>query len=163
MFDEMALVVGKDRAKGNFAKSFGDINLESRPQLESIPVNLDEDIDLEEVPKEKEGGKQASSSSTTSSQSRQHRKRNRTTYTEDESLVKISDRLGDVAVALGKLTEDRLVVSNLYEEVMKTEDFDEEFLASAFDYLVQNEMLAKAFLAKNNRLRKIWLENFRKQ
>ena len=67
MFDEMALVVGKDRARGNFVKSFGYINLESRSQPESATLNLDDDIELEEIPKEKESGKQVRSSSITSS------------------------------------------------------------------------------------------------
>ena len=44
---------------------------------------------------------------------------------------------------------------DLYEEMMKTEQFDEVTLASAFDYLVQHEMLAKAFMVKNINLKKI--------
>lgn len=159
MYDEMAIVVGKDQARGNFTKSFVDINLEARPELE--PIALDEN-DNEEILKAKDVGKQASSSST-SSQSRHHRKRSRSSASEDEQLTEISEKLGEVASALSKLTDDRLIVSNLYDEVMKTQDFEEEFLATAFDYLVQHEMLAKAFIAKNHRLRKTWLENFRKE
>jgi len=38
---------------------------------------------------------------------------------------------------------------------MKIEGFDEITLGDAFDYLVQNEMLEKVFMAKNANLRKI--------
>ena len=40
------------------------------------------------------------------------------------------------------------------------EGFDEIILGDAFDHLVQNEMLAKAFMTKNVNLRKIWVQNF---
>ena len=43
---------------------------------------------------------------------------------------------------------------------MKKESFEEVMLASAFDYLVDNERVAKAFMAKNARLRTLWLESF---
>jgi hypothetical protein len=48
----------------------------------------------------------------------------------------------------------------LYTEVMKIEGFDEIILVDAFDHLVQNEMLTKAFMTKNANLRKIWIQNF---
>ena len=60
-------------------------------------------------------------------------------------------------------TKINLLFFDLYDEMMKTEGFDEITLATAFDYLVQHEMLAKAFMAKNANLRKIWIENFIKE
>uniref|UniRef100_A0A2N9HM00 DDE Tnp4 domain-containing protein n=1 Tax=Fagus sylvatica TaxID=28930 RepID=A0A2N9HM00_FAGSY len=50
--------------------------------------------------------------------------------------------------------------NELYEAVMSTEGFPEEMLASAFDYMVQEEKVGKAFMAKAPRLRKLWLENY---
>jgi len=41
--------------------------------------------------------------------------------------------------------------------MMKIEGFDEITFGDAFDHLVQNEMLAKTFIAKNTNLRKIWV------
>jgi len=41
---------------------------------------------------------------------------------------------------------------------MKIESFEETTLGDAFDHLVQNEMLAKAFMAKNANLKKIWVK-----
>jgi len=57
-------------------------------------------------------------------------------------------------------TKNQLDINALYTEVMKIESFDEITLGDAFDHLVQNEILAKAFIAKNANLRKILVQNF---
>ncbi|XP_058220899.1 cyclic nucleotide-gated ion channel 1-like isoform X2 [Rhododendron vialii] len=97
---------------------------------------------------------------------RSHPKRSRA---EDERYDKLSTqleetktKLEEVGLAIKKLTDDRLNVNDLYEEVMKTEGFDEPTLALAFDHLVENEKVAKAFIVKNARLRRVWLEGFLK-
>ena len=54
----------------------------------------------------------------------------------------------------------KLDVNLLYREVMKTEGFEEDFLDSAFDHLIERENLPKGFLAKSDKLRRIWLEKF---
>ncbi|PHU23189.1 hypothetical protein BC332_08296 [Capsicum chinense] len=59
--------------------------------------------------------------------------------------------------------EIRLDVIKLYGEVMEMEGYNEEFLGDAFDYLVQSDTLAKAFMVKNQNLRKVWLERFKQQ
>ncbi|KAF7142013.1 hypothetical protein RHSIM_Rhsim06G0037500 [Rhododendron simsii] len=103
-------------------------------------------------------------------QARSHPKRSRA---EDERYDKLSTqleevglatktKLEEVGLAIKKLTDDRLNVNDLYEEVMKTEGFDEPTLALAFDHLVENEKVAKAFMVKNARLRRAWLEGFLK-
>ncbi|KAM3340024.1 hypothetical protein P3S68_029894 [Capsicum galapagoense] len=61
------------------------------------------------------------------------------------------------------MVDNRLDVTKLYEEVMAMEGYNEEFLGDAFDYLVQNDTLAKAFMVKNQSLRKVWLERFKQQ
>ena len=43
---------------------------------------------------------------------------------------------------------------------MSTEGFAEEMLALAFDYMIQEEKVGRAFMAKAPRLRKLWLENY---
>lgn len=45
---------------------------------------------------------------------------------------------------------------------MAIEGYGEEFLGDAFDYLVQSDTLAKGFMAKNQNLRKVWLERFKR-
>jgi hypothetical protein len=149
MYEAMAIVVGKDIATGNYAKSYADVNMEENTEKQSISIENEEGY--EETSK----GKETSSSST---QKRQHRKRNR--IYEDDGVEKLSKQIGDVALAIQSLSKNQLDVNALYAEVMKIKGFDEITLREAFDHLVQNEMLAKAFMAKNVNLRKIWVQNF---
>jgi hypothetical protein len=79
---------------------------------------------------------------------------------EDDSVQKLSKKIGDVAFVIQSLSKNQLDVNELYTEVMKIEGFDEITLGDAFDHLVQHEMLAKAFMTKNANLRKIWVQNF---
>ncbi|KAH7837603.1 hypothetical protein Vadar_015720 [Vaccinium darrowii] len=140
-------VVGKDMATGQFAKSFDDIEEETVAESDSI------DFGVTEVSK----GKCTTSSSEAPTQARPHQKRSRD---EDEGYDKLSAQIGEVALAIKKLSDDRLDVKDLYAEVMKTKGFDELTLASAFDHLVENKKVAKAFMVKSARLRRAWLEGF---
>jgi len=67
---------------------------------------------------------------------------------EDDGVEKLSKQIGDVALAIQSLSKNQRDVNALYTEVMKIEGFDEIILRDVFDHLVQNEMLAKAFIAK---------------
>ena len=136
-------------ATGNYAKSYADVNMEENTEEQSI--SIENEGEYEETSK----GKETSSSST---QKRQHRKRNR--IYEDDDVEKLSKQIGDVAFAIQSLSKNQLNVNALYTEVMKIKGFDEITLEDAFDHLVQNEMLAKAFMTKNDNLRKIWVQNF---
>ena len=80
---------------------------------------------------------------------------------EDDGVEKLSKKIGDEAFA--SLSKNQLDVNELYTEVMKIEGFEEIALGDAFNHLVQNEMLAKAFMEKNVNLRKIWVQNFMNQ
>jgi len=82
---------------------------------------------------------------------------------EDDGVEKLSKQIGDVALAIQSLSKNQLNVNALYTEVMKIEGFDEITLGETFDHLVQNEILAKVFIAKNANLRKIWVQNFMNQ
>ena len=149
MYEAMIIVVGKDMATRNYAKSYADVNLEENTEEPSILI--ENEGEYEETSK----GKETYSSST---QKRQHGKRNR--IYEDDGVEKLSKQIGDVPLAIQSLSKNQLDVNALYAEVMKIEGFDEITLGEAFDHLVQNEMLAKAFMAKNANLRKIWVQNF---
>ena len=50
----------------------------------------------------------------------------------------------------------------LYNEemAMMADGYSEDMLATAFDHLCENEKAARGFLAKNARLRKLWLDGF---
>jgi hypothetical protein len=71
-------------------------------------------------------------------------------------------KVRDVAFAIQNLSKNQLDINELYTEVMKIESFDEITLDDTFNYLIQNEMLAKTFMAKkkNVNLRKIWVQSF---
>ena len=74
---------------------------------------------------------------------------------EDDGVEKLSKMIEDVAFAIQSLSKNKLNVNELYTEVMKIEGFNEITLGDAFNHLVQNEMLAKAFMKKNANLKKI--------
>jgi len=137
MYEAMIIVVGKNMATRNYVKSYADVNLEEN--IEEQSISIENEGEYEETSK----GKETSSSST---QKRQHRKRNR--IYEDDDVEKLSKQIGDVAFAIQSLSKNQLNVNALYTEVMKIKGFDEITLEDAFDHLVQNEMLAKAFMTK---------------
>jgi hypothetical protein len=133
----MIIVVGKDMVTRNYVKSYADVNLKENTEEQSI--SIENEGEYEETSK----GKETSFSST---QKWQHRKRNR--IYEDDDVEKLSKQIGDVAFAIQSLSKNQLDVNALYIEMMKIKDFDGIILGDAFDHLVQNEMLTKAFMAK---------------
>ncbi|GAV67539.1 LOW QUALITY PROTEIN: Myb_DNA-bind_3 domain-containing protein, partial [Cephalotus follicularis] len=137
MYDEIALVLGKDMATGSFAKSFVDVDMQENINVDYLAA--EEEGETEGAAK----GKQTISSTATSSQARSHRKRNRD---ELPQLDLVAAQLGEIAIAISKLSRNELNVDDLYKEVMNTEGFEELVLANAFDYLVENEKQAKAFM-----------------
>jgi len=149
MYEIMTIVVGKDMAIRNYAKSYADVNLEENTEEQSI--SFENEGEYEETSK----GNETSSSST---QKRQYRKRNH--MYEDDGVKNLSKQIRDVALAIQSISKSQLHINALYAEVMKIECFDEITLGEAFDHLVQNKMLAEAFMAKNANLRKIWVQNF---
>ena len=150
MYDQMATVVGKDVARGSGAKSFDDVDKQSHGTTNVEEKGEDGDEFL------KENDKQSTSSAPL--ESRKSRKRTRDDGLE---IQNISSQMAEVAMALQKISKSKLNVDLLYQEVMKTEGFKEDFLANIFDHLVERENLAKGFLAKSNKLRRIWLEKFK--
>ena len=80
----------------------------------------------------------------------------------DDYIFKdLSSQLEKIASAIQEASSHRInFFSNIYEEVMKIEGFEESMLASAFDHLNENEVLARSFMLKSDRLCKQWLDNF---
>ncbi|KAM3308687.1 hypothetical protein P3S67_010431 [Capsicum chacoense] len=140
----MSLVCGNGRARGYCVKSFEDIDFECF----SEKCN---DNDIERPSTEKDVQE------TEASQVKSNRKRKRSFVVQDV-IGDISIKFGEVAMAIGRMVYSRLDVTKLYEEVMAMEDYEEEFLGEAFDYLFQSDTLAKAFMVKNQNLHKVWLE-----
>ena len=75
-------------------------------------------------------------------------------------MKEVAEQLKEVAATFKAFNKGSIDANHLYEEIMKMEGYDEVVLASAFDHLMYDEQAARSFLAKNARLRKIWLEEF---
>lgn len=144
----MAIVVWKDLATGSSTKSFVNVNLEAPFVADDVAKNTIE-TSVE---------KNATSAGATSSGTKQHCKRNRN----NEDLEKMTEKLGEVAATLTKISANNLDINQLHDEIMKIEGYSEEFLDSIIDHLVQNEKLEKTFMVKSQRLRLISLERFKK-
>ena len=110
-----------------------------------------------------EKGKNVVESSTTRSRISKSRKRGRAASNADESvLTDLSDQLKEIAVALKEINRGPVDYKALYNEIMAmmANGYSKKMLATAFDHLCENEKTARGFLAKNARLRKLWLDSF---
>ncbi|KAK8550278.1 hypothetical protein V6N12_038995 [Hibiscus sabdariffa] len=118
-YDEMALVVGQDMATGSFAKTFADIDLDNAAEC-LLPLNFDNEDVAEERTK-------VSSSGTS-----KRKRKNLQESVDDDHIQFVGEKLGEIAEALKKFTEDK--TPHLYEEVMsmKKEGFDDDFLCYQF-------------------------------
>jgi hypothetical protein len=105
MHEAMTIVVGKDMATRNYAKSYTDVNLEENTGEQSI--SIENEGEYEETSK----GKETSSSS---AQKRQHRKRNR--MYEDDDVEKLSKKIGDVAFAIQASTKINLMLMSYIQK-----------------------------------------------
>ena len=157
MYDVLTIVVGKDAATGGFSKSYVDIENEpdNGDSAEFLADNVEEDV----VKK----GKNAVESSTIGSGISKSCKRGRAASNVDDSvLIDLSDQLKEIAVALKEINRGPVDYTALYNEVMAimADGYSEDMLATAFDHLCENEKTARGFLAKNARLRKLWLDSF---
>ena len=94
MYDEMAIVVGKDVAQGSDAKSFDDVEIHSY----GTTINLEEkgDGDSKFI---KDNDKQY-----TSSAPLKLRKGQKITHDDDLKLQNISTQVGEVALTLQKIS-----------------------------------------------------------
>ncbi|XP_010248034.1 PREDICTED: uncharacterized protein LOC104590956 [Nelumbo nucifera] len=94
--------------------------------------------------------------------SKHYKKRRCLTDELGKKIDKLAKQVGEVAEAAEALKNTRYqdYTTVLYEEVMKSEGFDESFLGSAFDFLIDNDRTATSFLAKSPKLRKQWLVDF---
>ncbi|XP_075650260.1 uncharacterized protein LOC142620845 [Castanea sativa] len=157
MYDELAIVVGKDTATGSFSKSYVDIENEpdNGDSIEFVEDNVEEGV----VDK----GKNAVESSTTGSGISKSRKRGRApSNTDDSVLTDLSDQLKEITVALKEINGGTVDYIALYNEVMAmvADGYNEDMLATAFDHLCENKKAARGFLAKNAKLGKLWMDSF---
>ena len=156
MYDELAIVVGKDTVTGSFSKSYVDIENEpdNGDSTEFVADNGEEGV----VDK----GKNAVESSTTGLGISKSRKRGHAPPSDDSVLTNLSDQLKEIVVALKEINQGPVDYIALYSEVMAmvVDGYSEDILATIFDYLCENKKTTRGFLAKNARLRKLWLDGF---
>ena len=155
MYDELAIVVGKDMATGSFAKSY--VDLDTRQEI-------DDDTEIV-VDNGEEGvvdkGKNAVKSSTMRSTVSKSCKRGHAPPIDDNVLTDLSNQLKEIVVALKEINQGPVDYTNLYSEVMAmaSNGYSEDMLATAFDHLCENNKAARGFLAKNAKLRKLWMDS----
>ena len=135
MYDELALVVGKDIATGSFSKSYVDIKNEpdNGDSIEFAADNGEEGV----VDK----GKNAVESSTIGSGISKSCKRWCAPPSDDSVLTDLSDQLKEIAVALKEINWGPIDYTALYSEVMAmvVDGYSEDMLATAFDHLCENK------------------------
>uniref|UniRef100_A0A2N9IQR9 Uncharacterized protein n=1 Tax=Fagus sylvatica TaxID=28930 RepID=A0A2N9IQR9_FAGSY len=145
-------------ATRSFSKGVTDVDGKGVNDVDRCASNtIDLDNDLEEVSLKKQ--------TDSSTQTRSHRKRSHASMLDDTIFKDLSSQIGKIASTIQDASLHRTnFFSNLYEEVMKIEGFEESMLASAFDHafdhLNENEVLARSFMLKSDKLRKQWLDNF---
>ncbi|KAF3634519.1 hypothetical protein FXO38_25088 [Capsicum annuum] len=144
MFDEMSLVCGNDR--GDCIKSFGDIDFDCFSEKDN-----DNDI---------EGSSTGNGVQVNESSQVKASHKIKYSFEVQDVIGDISIKFEEVATEIGKMVDSHLDVTKLYEEVMAMEG---EFSGDTFDYLVQRDTLAKAFMVKNLKFRKMWLRRFKQQ
>ena len=107
-------------------------------------------------------GKSAIESSTTGSEISKSRKRGRAPPSDDSVLTDLSDQLKEIGVALKEISRGPVDYIALYSEIMAmvADGYSEDMLATALDHLCENKEATQGFLAKNAKLRKLWMDSF---
>ena len=148
--------MGKDTATSSFSKSYVDI--ENEPDNEDSTKFV---VDNKEEGVVDKGKNEIESSTTESGISKSH-KRGCAPPLDDSVLTDLSDQLKEIAVALKEINRGLVDYTTLYFEVMTmvADGYSEDMLATAFDHLCENKKVARGFLAKNAKLRKLWMDSF---
>ena len=156
MYNELAIVVGKDMATASFAKSYVDIDTEQdNGESTEMVANNGEDGVVDK-------GKNVVESSTIGSTISKSCKGGCAPPSDDSVLTDLSDQLKEIVAALKEINRGPIDYNSLYSKVMAmmADGYSEDMLATAFDHLCENEKAAKGFLAKNAKLRKLWMDSY---
>ena len=158
MYDELAIVVGKDIATSNFAKSYIDLDIqqENGNDIEIVANNGEGVVDKGEK------RKNVVESFTTGSTASKSHKRGCAPPSDDSVLTDLSDQLKEIVVALKEINRGPVDYTSLYIEVMAiaSDRYSEDMLATAFDHLCENKKATRGFLAKNAKLKKLWMDSY---
>nr|POE64659.1 hypothetical protein CFP56_61212 [Quercus suber] len=156
MYDELAIVVGKDTTTGSFSKSYVDI--ENEPDNGNCTEFM-ADNGVEGVV---DKGKNVVESSTIGSEISKSHKRGNAPPSDDSVLINLSDQLKGIVAALKEINRGPVDYIALYSKVMAmvADGYSEDVLATTFDHLCENKKAAQGFLAKNAKSRKLWVDSF---
>ena len=107
-------------------------------------------------------GKNVVESSTIGSTISNSRKGGYAPPSDDSVLTDFSDQLKEIAVDLKEINRGPVDYNNLYSKVMAmvADGYSKDMLATAFNHLCENEKAARGFLAKNAKLRKLWMDGY---
>ena len=108
-------------------------------------------------------GKNVVESFTIGSTISKSRKRGRAPLSDDSVLTNLSDQLKEIVVTLKEINRGPVDYTSLYFEVMMAmvaDVYSEDMLATTFDHLYENEKVARGFLAKNAKLKKLWMDGY---
>ena len=159
MYDELAIVMGKDMAIGSFAKSYVDLDTQ---QQNGDDIEIVADNGEEGVVDKREKGKNVVESSTIGFTASKSRKRGRAPPSDDSVLIDLFDQLREIVVTLKEINREPIDYTSLYSDVMAmaSDGYSEDMLVTAFEHLCENKKAARGYLAKNAKLRKFWMDSY---
>ena len=141
MYDDLAVVVGKDMATDSFAKSYIDLDTQ---QDNGDDIEIVADNGEEGVMDKGEKGKNVVELSTTGSTVLKSHKRGHAPPNDDSVLTDLFDQLKEIAVTLKEVKWGPIDYTSLYFEVMvmASDGYSEDMLATGFDHLCENKKAA---------------------
>lgn len=154
--NEEDVVPKEDEEGGNETVVCNDVNI----------LMDDDDVQIDDVREEAPAtlrpppsyrSQQVSTSSASSGRTGESGKERKSRHLGDR-IDFLASQIGELAAAIRSHCMG--ISSELYSEVMKCEGYDEASLGKAFDYLNENENLAKGFIVKSSNLRQVWLAEF---
>ncbi|MQL70602.1 hypothetical protein Taro_002929 [Colocasia esculenta] len=148
MYEELVVICGNDQATRSFSRAVAN----SVVDVDSTSV----DAVNEETSETPPPPRIVEDHSISSEQVKRGRKRRRDLNSKIDLLA---NKIGDLASTISR-SRNRNIYFELYEEVMKCTGYDKYELVKAFDFLLANEIQTRSFLARDNALHQIWLENF---
>ena len=120
------------------------------------------DIGEEGVVDKGDKGKNVVESSITRSTTSKSCKRGRAPPNDDSVLIDLSDQLKKIIVVLKEINRGPVDYTSIYSKVtvMASNGYSRDMLAIAFNHLCENKKATRGFLAKNAKLRRLWMDSY---
>ncbi|OIW13242.1 hypothetical protein TanjilG_14175 [Lupinus angustifolius] len=160
-FNELGLIVANEQTSGNWLENYErpDVNLSPNYEelAETPALMLDhEETSHDNASDEVQGSSEQTGARPSSSHSKQPSKRRRTS---DVLLQMMSVMAADIGRIADSLTESNKTVclEEVVEKVQNIDEFDDDLIIEACEYLCFDDKRACIFLKLDERLRKKWL------